>query len=166
MVDMSGLHTLVDGLTFSPTSPDHEHSMHLISNYHHLGGQNSNVPASSSSNSAALTGSIFNNPNSSAASVSPRIQSFDSRRISYGMSVGSSSPINPAEPATPATHDAGSSDSGTTKEVDDPSSTPSLNGVERDFKYLAPARIFSPQISAARQNRTSSYRGNLRFLSL
>ncbi|KAF8464369.1 hypothetical protein BDZ91DRAFT_660104 [Kalaharituber pfeilii] len=147
---MSGLHTLVDGLTFSPTSPDSSSPVPAQSNSHFI--------TSNAGTFGASHGSIFNNPNSSTTSATPRIQSFGARRISYGSS--SSTSNGP-------TRGSGGSEGGVTKEVDDPSP----QGSDRDKldkdknkpknKHITPTKMFlSPASPSARPSRTGSYRGS------
>lgn len=143
---MSGLHTLVDGLAFSPTSPDS--SSPIVSH------PNTHLLASSTGTFGTSHGSIFNNPNASCATNTARIQAFGARRISYGNSSTSNTP----------THRAMSSEGGVTKEVDDPSP----HGSDRDRtdrdrnrknKHITPTKMFLSPTSPGRPTRAGSYRG-------
>ena len=141
---MSGLHTLVDGLAFVPTSPDSSSPT----------GPASNSSTTSAGTFGASHGSIFNNPNASSTSSSTRLQSFGSRRISYG----SSNSLNATS------HRATGSEGGVTKEVDDPSP----QGSDRDRsekdrnkknKHITPTKVFLSPASPGRPSRAGSYRG-------
>ncbi|KAF8420195.1 hypothetical protein EV426DRAFT_249115 [Tirmania nivea] len=143
---MSGLHTLVDGLAFSPTSPDSLSPIMPHSNMH--------LPASSTGTFGTSHGSIFNNPNVLSATNTGRIHAFGARRISYGNSTSNA-----------PTHRATGSEGGVTKEVDDPSP----HGSDRDRtekdrnkknKHITPTKMFLSPTSPGRPTRAGSYRGS------
>ena len=143
---MSGLHTLVDGLAFSPTSPDSSSPTGPSSNAH-----SSTNPVGTF---GASHGSIFNNPSASSTPSSTRLQSFGSRRISYG----SNSSLNATS------HRATGSEGGVTKEVDDPSPQGSdRDRTEKDRnrknKHITPTKVFLSPTSPGRPSRAGSYRG-------
>lgn len=147
---MTGLHTLVDGLAFSPTSP--------IDSPPAIGSSDlsSSLTAESSNHS-----SIFNNPSSSSTAVTspantPRLQSFGSRRINYGQGGSSTS-------STPQRMRRRNSDP-IVKEVDDPSTTtPTALVNANKVRYLTPSsfsKLFSTHTLPPRSSqRNSSHKG-------
>lgn len=157
-----GLHTLVDGLTLSPSSP--------VASPILVTAPSASVAQSVFSSSSAAASSIFNNPGaSSLASASSRaspsapsfgnagtrLHSFGARRLNYPVASSSTTAMRST---------AISESSSAVKEVDDPTSTPAATTsiYDRGATQTTLSKLFAtptPPISFGQSGRCNSYRG-------